>query len=88
MNQLIFRNWKFALLWAIGTIASIGAFFADDGGHKKLEQVAVQVSESRSTPAVEVPGSPQADETKDVDDGFTSDKELNSELEADENAAP
>lgn len=88
MQQLIFRNWKFALLWAIGTMASIGAFFADDAGHKKLEQAAAKVSESRSSPAVQEPGSPQADETKEVDDGFTSDKELNSELEAAENAAP
>ncbi len=87
MNQLIFRNWKFALLWAVGTIASIGAFFAGDGGHKKLEQAAAQISEARSTPAVAAPDSPQADESQEADDGFTSDKELNSELEAAENAA-
>ncbi len=88
MNQLIFRNWKFALLWAIGIFASIGAFFANDGGHEKLEQAAVQISEARSSSAVPAPDSPQAGETPEADDGFTSDKELNSELEAEENAAP
>jgi hypothetical protein len=87
MQQLIFRNWKFALLWAVGTIASIGAFFADDGGHKKLEQAAAKVSESRSTPALAQPDPAPGGDATEVDDGFTSDKELNSEIEAAENPA-
>ena len=43
MYQLIFRDWKIALLWAIGLTASTAAFFERDGGHDQLEASAAQI---------------------------------------------
>lgn len=43
MYQLIFRNWKFALLWAVGLTASAAAFMESGGGHERLEASAKQI---------------------------------------------
>ncbi len=85
MNQLIFRNWKFAILWVIGTMASVGAFFADGGGQKKLEQAAVQVSKSQTTVA---PAQSDSIDNEATDDGFTSDKELESQFHEESETEP
>lgn len=48
MYQLLFRNWKVALLWAIGVSASVGAFFADGGRHEQMEAEIGMIREQRS----------------------------------------
>ncbi|WP_374284299.1 hypothetical protein [Novosphingobium sp.] len=47
MYQLIFRNWKFALLWAIGLTASATAFFERGGGNEQLEARTQQIREQQ-----------------------------------------
>lgn len=47
MYQLIFRDWKVALLWAIGLTASTAAFFESGGGHDQLAQSAAQIRAQR-----------------------------------------
>ena len=47
MHELIFRNWKFALLWAIGLTASAAAFFEKDGGQAQLQRSAEQIRAQR-----------------------------------------
>ena len=46
--QLLFRNWKLALLWALGVSASVGAFFAEGGRHEQLEANVATIREQRS----------------------------------------
>lgn len=43
MYALIFRNWKFAMLWAIGLAATAAAFMEKDGGQAKLQASADQI---------------------------------------------
>ncbi len=80
MYQLIFRNWKFAGLWAIGTMASVGAYFADGGGPEKLDQAAAQAAAHQTAVAAPEPAVAASEGAKD--DGFTSDQELSGESEA------
>lgn len=47
MYELIFRNWKFALLWAIGLTASAAAFFERGGGNEQLEARAQEIRQQR-----------------------------------------
>lgn len=47
MYQLIFRNWKFALLWALGLTASVATFFERGGGNERLEASARQIRSQR-----------------------------------------
>lgn len=47
--QQLFRNWKFAALWAVGISASIGTFFTEGGGHEELELSAKQIRERRGS---------------------------------------
>lgn len=48
MTQLLFRNWKFALLWVVGTCAMTAAFFMDGGGHDRLEEGTQQIRDTRN----------------------------------------
>jgi hypothetical protein len=49
MGQLIFRNKWVALIWVIGLLASLGAFFSKGGGVEALDQT---VDRMRSQQAV------------------------------------
>lgn len=51
MQRLLFRDWRFALLWAIGLTFSVAAFFSEGGGHEQLEQQADQIRANRATQA-------------------------------------
>lgn len=51
MYQLIFRNWKFAALWAIGISASVAAFFEPGGGQEQLAASAEQIETARAAQA-------------------------------------
>ncbi|MDP3907844.1 hypothetical protein [Novosphingobium sp.] len=48
MYQLIFRNWKFAALWAIGISASVAAFFEPGGGQEQLAASAEKIETARA----------------------------------------
>lgn len=48
MYQLIFRNWKFAALWAIGISASVAAFFEPGGGQEQLAASAEKIETART----------------------------------------
>lgn len=48
MYQLIFRNWKFAALWAIGISASVAAFFEPGGGQEQLAVSAEKIETARA----------------------------------------
>ncbi|MCZ8322005.1 MAG: hypothetical protein ACK442_14640 [Novosphingobium sp.] len=48
MQQLLFRDWRFALLWAIGLTASVAAFFSEGGGHEQLSQQTEQIRAERA----------------------------------------
>lgn len=75
MYQLIFRDWKIALLWAIGLTASTAAFFEGGGGHDKLEASAAQIRAQReqqaATPAYAQPGA-QPERADPLPDGEPS----------------
>lgn len=58
--QLLFRNWKQALLWAIGVSASVGAFFAEGGRHEQLEANVEKIREQRSHTAPPAPAAEPA----------------------------
>ncbi len=47
MYELIFRNWKFAMLWAIGLTASAAAFTESDGGQAEIQASADQIRAQR-----------------------------------------
>jgi hypothetical protein len=47
MQQLLFRDWRFALLWAIGLTAGVAAFFAEGGGHEDLARSAAEIKAAR-----------------------------------------
>jgi len=47
MQQLLFRDWRFALLWAIGLTAGVAAFFAEGGGHEDLAKSAAEIRAAR-----------------------------------------
>ena len=48
MYQLIFRNWKFAALWAIGISASVAAFFEPGGGQEQLAASTEKIETARA----------------------------------------
>lgn len=48
MYQLIFRNWKFAALWAIGISASVAAFFEPGGGQEQLAASAEKIEQAKA----------------------------------------
>jgi hypothetical protein len=47
MQRLLFRDWRFALLWAIGLAASAAAFVSQGGGHEELAKSAREIKASR-----------------------------------------
>ncbi len=47
MQQLLFRDWRMALLWAVGLTAGVAAFFAEGGGHEDLAKSADQIRAAR-----------------------------------------
>jgi hypothetical protein len=47
MQRLLFRDWRFALLWAIGLTASVAAFFSQGGGHEDLARRTDEIKASR-----------------------------------------
>lgn len=47
MQRLLFRDWRFALLWAIGLTASVAAFFSQGGGHEDLAKRTEEIKSSR-----------------------------------------
>lgn len=61
MQQLLFRDWRFALLWAIGLTASAAAFVSAGGGHEELAEGAEEIRASRQGDgAMTVPPEPAA----------------------------
>ena len=93
MYQLIFRNWKFALLWAIGLTASAAAFFERGGGNDQLVARAQEIRQQRqgspqpaaiaSQPAAQEP--PQAEEADaEQGDGPATTEAIGDEAEAPE----
>jgi hypothetical protein len=69
MTQLLFRDWRFALLWAIGISASVAAFFADGGGQERLAANAQEIREKRgaahrqgANEAQPIAGAPESEE--------------------------
>lgn len=54
MYQLLFRNWKLALVWALAVSASVGAFFAEGGRHEQLEADVEKIRAGRSHAAAPV----------------------------------
>ncbi len=67
MYQLIFRNWKFALLWAIGLTASTAAFFERGGGNDQLAARAQEIRQQRQGSAQAAPAAaPAAAEQNDL----------------------
>lgn len=48
MPTRMFRDWRMALLWAVGLMASVAAFFSDGGGHEALTQQAREIANKRS----------------------------------------
>ena len=48
MYQLIFRNWKFAALWAIAISGSVAAFFEPGGGQEQLAASAEKIETARA----------------------------------------
>ena len=48
MYQLIFRNWKFAALWAIGISASVAAFFEPGDGQEQLAASAEKIESAKA----------------------------------------
>ena len=56
MQQLLFRDWRFALLWAIGLTAGVAAFFSQGGGHEQLVKSAAEIKAARQgLPIFEIP---------------------------------
>lgn len=53
MYQLIFRNWKFALLWVVGISCSVAAFLEEGGGKDRMEASAQQIRERRQASTAE-----------------------------------
>ena len=47
MQHLLFRDWRFALLWAIGLTASVAAFFSQGGGHEELAKSTREIEAAR-----------------------------------------
>ncbi len=98
MYQLIFRNWKFALLWAIGLTASAAAFLERGGGHEQLEASARQIrAQHEQTAAAPAPPVPQAterldplpeDAVSDEGDGPPEAEAVNDQAEAPDEASP
>jgi hypothetical protein len=70
MYRLILGNWKLALIWALGTCASVGFFFAD-GGDERLTESVEQAS-GDSGAAVQVIGPAEPAEV-DPDEETTED---------------
>ena len=73
MYRLILGNWKLALLWALGTCASVGFFFADGGDERLTESVEQAAGNSGSdlqaiSPAEPVYADPDEDKTEDWGD--------------------
>ncbi len=63
MYQLIFRNWKFAALWAIGISASVAAFFEPGGGQEQLAASAEKIETAKAMESVApAPPPPPVDE--------------------------
>lgn len=60
MYALIFRNWKLALLWAIGITASAAAFIEKDGGQAKMQASADQIRAQKEQVAAPAPVSAPA----------------------------
>lgn len=51
MYQLLFRNWKLALVWALGVSISVGLFFAEGGRHEELESNVEKIRAGRGQSA-------------------------------------
>lgn len=75
MMGWIFRNPKLAALWALGTMASVGAFFAEGGGQQKLAAQAETIRAQKEELANPTTSHTFAIE-QESEDGFTPDKEL------------
>ena len=58
MYQLIFRNWKFAALWAIGISASVAAFFEPGGWQEQLAASAGKIETAMESVAPAPPPPP------------------------------
>lgn len=67
MHELIFRNWKFALLWAIGLTASAAAFFEKDGGQAQLQRSAEQIRAQREQLGAPPPPAAMPSDSTDPD---------------------
>lgn len=46
MPRFLFRNRWFALVWAVGVLASIGLFFSEGGGQEDLAQATETIREN------------------------------------------
>lgn len=51
MYRLLFTNWKIAALWALGTLASLGAVFAG-GEDSKMNRMLNEVANTAPPPAI------------------------------------
>lgn len=88
MYQLIFRNWKFALLWVVGISISVASFLEKGGGKDRMEASAQQIREHRQGIAAEpAPIAPQGMDDQDDPDSIETEAPLTAEAEGTDAAA-
>lgn len=86
MQQLLFRDWRFALLWAVGLTALLAAFFSEGGGHEQLIEKAEQISANRDAQADSAAGkasavAPPASQDEEADEAAFEEPEAETPLQ-------
>ncbi len=75
MQKLLFRNRYFAAIWALAMLASVAAFFGNDGGNQQIEEAAKAIRAQKQDMTRPGEASPVVIEDETSDEELSADEQ-------------